>query len=629
MKNNMVMKTKNIFYRLNFFLLTLTLGLTGIACNPVTDDSYALGGETVALPADWTVTVTDNDNEVTVNYAPLGDFVDGTTVLAVQFNCPEAGISFVVKKGDPVEPNSTKVYRSGSYVLYVAAITRAGAGTPKEVPFTVAKNLILETLSESTLTGTKFFEGKTFRYTDFYVEKNSYITLAGELASDEVVLNLDYFKRISTTQAQFLGESDIYALYYNSDAKIVLLGVTQPDYPDYLISLGKNYGYPAKASEPLYISAYPQYGSADNILQYTLFRKTGDKTFQTTIMMKTSDVEFKAFHAAGGGNLTNNWGNGGEYNFPNCTFSGVTGIFILSGTNWGAGPRVDAAQPYRITVAITNDGDAKTANVTVQAVDFNGEIVEIEEEPEEPVSPPEEDTPTSINFGAFVSTTLGGENVKLLEGKQLEKDFEYTLVGSIENATALFNVDFFERTAFDKVKFLGETGEYNLYYNPVRKYVILEATAPAYPDYLLISGVGFGYPTQVSAAGISSAYPGKGIATAENWNFDNAVEYILFRKTGADLYQATVMAPFSKKYWWDGGPWLSFKVYNDTNFGSEMGASDFTGGITGDASAIISEIQDIPGDNNMDVFVQQSAATLRITVNKANNSMTINHYSIN
>jgi hypothetical protein len=587
----------------------------------VVDDSYSLGGVTAALPADWTVSVTDNDNEVTVTYAPLGDFIDGTNVVAVQFSCPEAGINFVVKKDDATTPKSTKVYRSGDYVLYAAAITRAGAGTPREVPFTVAKNLILETLSEATLTGTKTIEGKIFSYTDFYVEKNSYITLAGAFASDEVVLNLDYFTRLSTTQAQFLGESDVYTLYYNADAKIVLVGVAQPDYPDYLISLGKNYGYPAKAVEPLYIGAYPQYGTADNILQYTLFRKTGDKTFQTTIMMKTSDVEFKAFHAAGGGNLTNNWGNGGEYNYANCTFSGVAGIFVLSGTNWGAGPRVDAAQPYRITVAITSDGSDKTANVSIQAVDFNGNIIDIPDEPETPVTPPEEDTPTTVNFNAFVETSLDGGKMKALEGKLLEQNFEYTLIGSIENAGALFNVDFFERTALDKVKFIGETGTYSLYYNPVRKNVIIEAVdpAPAYPAYLTIAGVGLAYP----GAGGSAT-------TIENWNFDSAVEYILMRKVSDNVYQATVTIPYAKKYWWDGGPYYAFKVYDGliNNADHEMGVSSFTGSITGNASDIIADIQDVPEDNNMDGYVQRKSETVRITVNRSNNSMTINTYAL-
>ncbi|MDR0688451.1 MAG: hypothetical protein LBF55_07220 [Prevotellaceae bacterium] len=547
------MKTKNMFCRLPFFLLSLVVGLTVVACSPAEDNSYALGGEIVALPADWTVTAVDNDNEVVVTYAPLGDFIDGTNVLAVQFNCAEAGINFVVKKDDPVAPKSAKVYRSGNYVLYVAAITRAGAGTPREVPFTVTKNLILETLSEATLADEKEIGGKTFRYTDFYIEKNSYITLSGALANDDVLLNLDFFKRIATDQAQFLGESSVYTLYYSEDVKLITLGVPEPDYPDYLIALGKNFGYPVKTGEPLYIGAYPQYGTADNILQYVLFRKTGDKTFQATVMMTTSQMEFKAFHAAGGGNLTNNWGNGGEYNYANCTFSGEADIFILEGTNWGAGSRVDAAQPYRVTVAITSDGDTKTANVNVQAVDFNGEVVDI---PDEPETPPVVDDPSAINFAAFANTTISNEKFGTLE-KHLDKDSTYTLVGSFDDADALFNVDFFERVSSGKVKFLGEDGDYTLYYNKDRKHVILGVSGPSHPSYLVITGNGLGYPSMVD-----------GMNEHTGWGFDNVRSYILCRKTGDNIYQTTVYITNED--------WAAFKIYQNTSWGGEKGQNSFT-----------------------------------------------------
>jgi hypothetical protein len=614
MKNNAIMKTKNILYSLRLFFLPLALGLAGLACNPVEDDSYSLGGQLPAKPS-FDVQVVDNDNEVVITFSPL-TITEDPQVEAVHFTAPEAGINFSVKDAETVS-YSKKVFRGGSYTLYVAVVNRAGSSEPQEIPFTVTKDLLLETLSESVLTESGTLSGQAFIYADLYIEKSSFITLAGQLAGDDVTLNLDYFKRISTTEAQFLGESGIYTVYYNAAAKVALLGVPAPDYPDYLIATGKNFAYPAKAGSAYYIGGYPENAATTDILQYVLFRKIGDKTFQATVFIKDSDVEFKPYHASGGGKVINGWGNGGEYNYDKCTFSGVSGVLVDGGGeyhNWVAGPRADATQPYRITVSITSDGSEKAANVSIQAVDFNGEIVEI---PEEPETPPEEDTPETINFNAFAASSLDNGAMKVLEGKLLEKDFEYTLVGSIENAGALFNVDFFERTSISTAKFLGETGEYNLYYNPARKNVILEAPNPSYPDYLTISGVGLAYP----GAGNSAA-------TIDNWNFSSAVEYILMRKMSDNVYQATVTIPHSKKYWWDGGPYYAFKVYENTDFNGEMGASSFTGGITGNASDIIADILDAPEDNNMDGYVQRPAVAVRITIDKSSNSMSINSYAL-
>jgi hypothetical protein len=562
LKNHTIMKTENIFYRLKFFLLPLALGFAGVACNPVEDDSYSLGGNTAALPADWTVSVTDKNNEVTVVYAPFGDFIDGANVLAVQFDCPEAGISFVVKKDDPVEPKTAKVYKSGAYTLYAAAITRTGAGEPKAFPFSVEKDLTLSTLSEATLKESKAIGGKDFRYTEFYIEKSSFITLAGELANADVTLNLDFFKRISETQAQFLGESNVYTIYYNAEKKIVLLGVPAPDYPDYLIALGKGFGYPSKVdNEPFYIGGYPQQGMAENILEYTLFRKIGEKTFQTTVMVRTSDVEFKPFHAAGGGRTTNNWGNGGEYKYNVCTFSGAPLIFKDGGgdnSNWIAGDRVDPAQPYRITVTITNDASAKAASVNIQPVDFNGEPVEIVEPEPDPVAPPGEDTQTTINFAAI--TGEGPADGITTLSKELEKDFEYTLVGSIEQAAALLNVDFFERTALDKAKFLGETGTYTLYYDKNRKNLLLTPADVSFPGYIVATGKGFGYPVAAGTPSYIGNYP-------DDAGVADVLRYVLFRKTGDATYQATIQMKTAD---------VEFKPYHANS--ATMVINDWAGG---------------------------------------------------
>jgi hypothetical protein len=586
------MKPTYILYYLRLFFLPLALGVAGAACNPVEDDSYSLSGQLVGLPVDWTVNVTDNDNEIVIAFSPL-TITQDQQVKGVHFSCPEADINFLVKDAETTTL-SKKVFRGGNYTLYVAVISNAGSSEPQVIPFTVTNDLLLETLSESALTETSTINGQEFIHANLYIERNSFITLSGSLASDDVVLNLDYFKRSATDKAQFLGESGIYTVYYNAAAKIVLLGVSAPDYPDYLIALGKGFAYPTRTGTPHYVGSYPQWGNASDVLQYVLFRKISGKTFQATVLIRADDVEFKAFHARGEGKTTDNWSNSGEYNFDKCTFSGLSIFTSGDGSNnWKPGSNVDPVQPYRITVAITSDGDTKTANVSIQAVDFNGDVVEI---PEEPEAPPVVDDPTAINFAAFSSTTIGSEQFGTLE-KHLDKDSVYTLTGSFEDVEALFNVDFFERTSVGKVKFLGDDGDYTLYYNKDRKHVILGVNNPSHPNYLVITGNGLGYPSRVD---------GKNEHTG--WGFDNVRSYILCRKMADNVYQATVYIT--------NADWAAFKFYQNTSWGGEKGQNSFTS-MSGVAfeQAGDGDIKDLKPPTSME------AGFYRITVNWGENTL--------
>ena len=525
------MKTKNILCRLRFFFLALVGGLAGLSCNPSEDRSYALGGETVSLPVGWTVTATDNDNEVVVEYAPLGDFIDGANVLAVQFSCPEAGISFVVEKDDPVEPKSTKVYRGGSYVLYVAAITRAGAGAPKEVPFTVAKNLLLETLSEEALPENVEFSldnnghKETFRKGELYIESSSLITLAGALASDEVIVNLDFFTRENTATVKFSGESGVYSVYWNPVRKNVIIEPTVAIEAanGYYVFTGPGVGYPTTVSSDAIKAAY---GAGDgryttswdpgaNIRSRVVMRRIGTDTYQATVCINDG-ATFKPFSNTG-------WGND-VFAAENCTFSGSP-ILKASG-DWSPNENCDKEAYYRFIL------NAAQKTVEVRKVSATGEVLPDEVAPEEPVTPPGEDTPTTINFTAFTATD---NNLSVLEDKALEKGAEYTLIGNIENAGALFNLDFFERTALDKVKFLGESGSYTLHYYKNLKTVLLTTSDPTYPDFLVATGKGFGYPV---GTGATPAYIG---GYPENAAANEVLKYVLFRKTSDATYQATIM----------------------------------------------------------------------------------------
>jgi hypothetical protein len=598
-----------------------------VACAPQELDQYSLGGKVEQLPSDWKVTAVDKDNTVEINFDPC-TMIDGENVLGVQFSCPEAGINVVVKDQKQIQILK-KVYGSGNYTLYVASITRAGTGTPREVPFTVANNLLLTKLGRAILSDEVQSSGETFYTSGLYIEKNSSITLTDEIAEGDVVLSPDYFQRISDTEVKFLGESGIYNLYYSPTRKIVIIGVDAPDYPDYLICIGKGFAYPSKVY-PAYAPNYPQWGMASNLLDYLLYRRIADDTYQVTAMMKAGDgnLEFKAYHANGGGRLTNDWGNGGEYKYADCTFSGVP-IFKPAGdgNNWIASDILDETKIYRVTVTVTTP--AKSANVKVEEVDWNGEVIPYTEEPEEPQDPDKPIVSTSIDPTTGKPAELDGETVLSIY-QTLEKDAEYTVKGAL--SSALFNLDFFETLASGKVKFLGENGDYHLIFNQIRNNVIPVADDPQFPEYAFLCGVGLGYPTRTPQSVINKVYPGKQVVTLDNWNFDNEYEYILMHKTGDNVYQATVMLPSATKYWWDGGPYASFKVYKakDTDASNEINGFAFKdgGGFIGTATDIIAEFADVPDDGNISLNIAMSPVAVRIIVDLNNNSMTVNNITL-
>ncbi|MDR3183848.1 MAG: hypothetical protein LBT49_00365 [Prevotellaceae bacterium] len=353
-----------------FFLFAL-LDLF-IACNPAEDNSYTLGGQTVELPSDWTVSVSDFNNEVIIEYAPLGNFIDGTNVLAVQFNCPEAGISAFVKKDDPVAPISVKVYKSGNYKLYVAAVTRAGVGVPRELPFTVEKNLLLETLSEANLPDVVEFNldnaghKETFYKAEVFIENSSFITLAGALANDEVIVNLDFFSRENTNTVRFLGQEGVYTVYWNPVRKNVIIEPTVPISAanGYYVLTGDKIGYPTTVSSDDIKAAYDtgdgryttSWNPGADIRSRIVMRQVGADTYQATICIGES-AEFKPFS-------NTNWGDD-VYGAEDCTFSGSD---ILKSTgNWSPNNNCDFDGYYRFTL------NAAQKTVNIKKVSATGE----------------------------------------------------------------------------------------------------------------------------------------------------------------------------------------------------------------------------------------------------------------
>ncbi|MDR0754881.1 MAG: DUF5016 domain-containing protein [Prevotellaceae bacterium] len=159
----------------------------------------------------------------------------------------------------------------------------------------------------------------------------------------------------------------------------------------------------------------------------------------------------------------------------------------------------------------------------------------------------------------FTATEIDGEEFYTLE-TTLTENQEYYVYGELASRTVVYNMDFFERINSYKIKFLGETGNYTLYYNKTREHVVLlPETPPAYPDYILITGSGIGYPS-------------KKAKEHAGWNFGNVRNFLLTRKISTDVYQVTmfILSP-SDQY-----GWIGFKPYENTGWGGEKTYDVFT-----------------------------------------------------
>jgi hypothetical protein len=166
------------------------------------------------------------------------------------------------------------------------------------------------------------------------------------------------------------------------------------------------------------------------------------------------------------------------------------------------------------------------------------------------------------------ATSAGGETLGMTH-VELEKDTEISLSGDLATLDVVFNMDFFERIDAKNVKFIAPTGEYDIYYNAVRKNVIVGVAAPAYPDYLLANGWGLGYPTKVSTEAIQAVYPGRNLTTTD-WNFNDVLSFILFRAVTPNVFQATVFLPGAHDNY------ASFKPFENSGWANEKKATDFT-----------------------------------------------------
>ncbi|PWD99755.1 hypothetical protein [Marinilabilia rubra] len=220
-----------------------------------------------------------------------------------------------------------------------------------------------------------------------------------------------------------------------------------------------------------------------------------------------------------------------------------------------------------------------------------------------------------LALGSFGSEDINGESFRTLS-RNLENGKTYSLFGALADNQNVYNPDFFERTAQNKVTFLGETGDYTIYYNPVRKNIFVGVDNPSYPNYLLACGWGLGYPTKVSSEEIASAYPGHQ-RTHTDWGFDHVMKYVLLRRIDEGVYQGTFYTPGDHDFYAD------FKPFENTGWANEKKAGDFT--FTGE--------QIISGDNNWNIPNGEddpviTPSNYRFTVNLNDNTVHIEQITL-
>lgn len=215
-----------------------------------------------------------------------------------------------------------------------------------------------------------------------------------------------------------------------------------------------------------------------------------------------------------------------------------------------------------------------------------------------------------ISLSSFGSQDIENETFHTLT-RTLENNKTYTVFGALGDSQNIYNPDFFERVSESSVKFLGKTGEYTIYFNPVRKNVFVGTENPSYPDYLLACGWGLGYPTNVTSEEIGAVYSGHG-RTHTSWGFGNVLNYVLLRQISEGVYQGTFYTPG------DHDRYAGFKPFENTGWGNEKKAGDFT--FTGEKI--------ISGDNDWTIANGENdpvvePANYRFTINLNTNTVNI------
>lgn len=205
---------------------------------------------------------------------------------------------------------------------------------------------------EATLTGSKYnpndlildtFEevkinNESFKKLSRLFEKNQEITLFGDLASSNIVFNMDYFERLSEDKIKFKGESGSYTLYYSSSRSNVIVDPAKRSFPDILLVPGIGLGYPSKVKPETHTK-----WDFNVPLDAIIFTKVAADTYQATVYLDAENANFKPFE-------TSFWGN--EKKSTDFTMPAIiakdTDLGKTDG-NWYAAPGAVSGN-YKITI---------------------------------------------------------------------------------------------------------------------------------------------------------------------------------------------------------------------------------------------------------------------------------------
>lgn len=204
--------------------------------------------------------------------------------------------------------------------------------------------------------------------------------------------------------------------------------------------------------------------------------------------------------------------------------------------------------------------------------------------------------PNDLLLDNFGDATVDNEAFKTLS-RSFEKNQEVSLFDDLADANIVYDMNYFERIAGDKIKFVGETGSYTMYYSATRKFAILDPTDRAYPNVLLAAGQGLGHPSKLK--------PG---ATTK-WDFNAPMQCIVFRKVGADVYQGIVYV--------DAATTTNFKFFENRSWANEKKSTDYT------MPALLAKDSDVgKTDGNWYIAAGAKSGNYKITVNLATKVVT-------
>lgn len=203
--------------------------------------------------------------------------------------------------------------------------------------------------------------------------------------------------------------------------------------------------------------------------------------------------------------------------------------------------------------------------------------------------------PNDLVIDNFGEVTASGEAFMKLS-RSFEKNQEVNLFDELASTDIVYDLNYFERTTDDKVKFIGDAGSYDLYYSETRKVVIVDPSDREYPNVLLAAGEGLGYPSKVKPEAHTA------------WDFNAPLQAIIFRKVATDTYQAVVYFDASK---------ANFKPFENRGWGNEKKSSDYT------MPSIIARDIDL-GKNDGNWYAAEGAVSgnYKITINLATKVVT-------